>query len=712
MARTRARTPTILQIEAAECGAAALGMVLGHYGRHIPLETLRRQCGISRDGAKASNLLKAARSYGLVAKGLKAEPEHLGSLQMPCVAFVDFCHFLVVEGVGRDRVYLNDPASGRRRVRMAEFDAMFTGVVLTFEPGQDFAASDERPSLAAALVARTSGARLAVLYVLLASLALVLPGLVLPVMARAFVDYVLVRELNDWLGPIVIGMALTALLRFVLLELRGLVLTRAETRLAVDGARDMFLHMLRLPIAFFGSRFAGEVAGRLDLSDGLASLLTGQVAQVVLNLFTASFFFVLMLAYDPAIAWAVLALSLVNLAAILFTARANADAHRRLSIDAGKLSGVALAGVRDIETFKAAGAEGAFFARWSGLHANVVNATQAIARRQAILGAVPPLLGALTTAVVLVLGGWRIMDAGMTVGSLVALQTLAASFTAPVVALTDLGTRLQEIRSFTERTDDVLRHPIEPEGSNIATEALAVQGGMVSVRNASYGHLPLEPPLLSDFSLDLPEGGSVALVGPSGSGKSTLGRLIAGLYPPDSGIIAIGGRPLCDWPRAARADALAYIDQDIMLFEGSVRENLSLWDDSLAEAQIVRAAQDALIHDVIAARPGGYDSHVEEGGRNFSGGQRQRLEIARALATDPRILVMDEATSALDADTEAAIMANLRARGTTLVLIAHRLSTVRDCDEIIVLDGGRVTERGKHDKLMARGAAYAALIEA
>lgn len=712
MARRRARTPTILQIEAAECGAAALGMVLGHYGRHVPLETLRRQCGVSRDGAKASSLIRAARSYGLTAKGLKAEPEHLADLPMPCVVFVDFCHFVVVEGVGRDWVYLNDPARGRRRVRMAEFDAMFTGVVLTFARGDGFVASDERPSLASALAARTRGVRLAVLYVLLASLALVLPGLVLPVMARVFVDYVLVRDLNDWLGPIVIGMALTAIVRFALLELRGWVLTRAETRLAVDGARDMFLHMLRLPITFFGSRFAGEVASRLDLSDGLASLLTGQVAQVVLNLVTASFFFLLMLTYDPAIAWAVLALSLVNLAAILFTARANADAHRKLSIDTGKLSGVALAGVRDIETFKAAGAESAFFARWSGLHANVVNATQAIARRQAILGAVPPLLGTLTMAIVLVMGGWRIMDTGMTVGTLVALQTLAASFTAPIVALTDLGTRLQEIRSFTERTDDVLHHPTEPDRSDIAADEYPMASGTVSVSKLAYGHLPLEPPLLCDFDLELADGASVALVGGSGSGKSTLGRLIAGLYPPDAGTIAIGGRSVSDWPPAARADALAYIDQDIMLFEGSVRENLSLWDDSLADAQIVRAAKDALIHDVIAARPGGYDSRVEEGGRNFSGGQRQRLEIARALATDPRILVMDEATSALDADTEAAIMANLRARGTTLVIIAHRLSTIRDCDEIVVLDKGRVVERGTHGRLMARGGTYAALVEA
>ncbi|MCB1491077.1 MAG: NHLP family bacteriocin export ABC transporter peptidase/permease/ATPase, partial [Rhodobiaceae bacterium] len=363
----RARTPTFLQLEAAECGAASLGMVLGYYGRFVSLETLRELCGVSRDGSKASSVLKAARRFGLNAKGLKAEPEHLRQLQMPAIAFVNFSHFLVVEGISGKTVWLNDPASGRRRVSLEEFDAMFTGVILTFSPGPDFTKGDDRPSNTAALFARTHGVRLAVVYAILASLALIVPGLALPVMSRIFVDYVLIQEIGDWLWPLVGGMLATAVIRYLLVILRDWYLVRAETRLAVDGARDLFSHILRLPLSFFGVRYAGEIASRLDLSDDLARLLTGQVAQILLNLFTASFFLILMAIYDVGIAAIVLALSLVNVVGVVAVSRSVVEAHRKAALDRGKLVGVTLAGLRDIETFKASGAESSFFSRWSGL---------------------------------------------------------------------------------------------------------------------------------------------------------------------------------------------------------------------------------------------------------------------------------------------------------------------------------------------------------
>lgn len=705
-------TPTVLQLEAAECGAASLAMILATYRRFVPLETLRRDCGVSRDGSKASNILKAARAYGLEAKGLKAEPRHLESMRLPAIAFVDFCHFLVVEGFWRGKVYLNDPANGRRQVSMDEFDAMFTGVILTFRPTEDFEAADERPNVWAALAARAKGVRMAVVFVMLAGLALVLPGLAVPIMSRIFVDYVLVRGLEDWLIPLVAGLALTAVLRFILIELRDWALAQAETRLAVDGAREMFRHILRLPIAFFGVRYAGEIATRLSLSNGLASLLTDEVAEVALNFLAAAFFLILMIAYDPMIAAVVTAMSVLNLVAVLSAARVIRDGYRKLSIDGGKLAGVELSGLQDIETFKAAGAEDAFFARWSGLQANLVSAAQAMGQRLVLVQATPGLLSALTSTAVLTLGGWQVMNGEMTIGTLVAFQTLAASFTAPVLALTGLGAQLQEVRSFTERTDDLLRQPADPSLLDHAQEIDRLPQGRIDVHGLSFGHMPLEPPLIDGFDLALPAGGSVAFVGASGSGKSTLGRLIAGLYSPSAGEVLIDGRPLEEWPRAALAGVVAYIDQDVVLFEGSIRDNLTLWDETAPEAQIVQAAHDAEIHEVIASRPGNYDSPVDESGRNFSGGQRQRLEIARALAANPRIIIMDEATSALDAATEAKVIENIRRRGATLVIVAHRLSTIRDCDEIIVLEQGEAVERGTHESLMADGARYAALIEA
>lgn len=708
----RARTPTVLQLEAAECGAASLAMVLGYHGRFVPLETLRLACGVSRDGSKASSILKAARAYGLEAKGLKAEPQHLHDLPLPAIAFVDFCHFLVVEGIDARRIHLNDPATGRRQVSHEEFDAMFTGVVLTFRTGERFERSDERPDIRAALLARTTPVRTGIAFVFLASLALVIPGIAVPILSRIFVDNILVGGFDDWLTPLLLGMVATAMVRFGLIELQRWYLAQSETRLAVDGASQLFMHMLRLPVSYFGTRYAGEVAARLGLSDGLAGLLTGDVARTALSIVTAVFFLGLMLIYSATITLAVVMIAAVNVLVVIMAARTLSESYRKLSLDAAKLSGVALAGLRDIETFKASGAEDSFFSRWSGLKARVTSAQQDIGRRSALFSAAPSFLSILTAANVLVLGGLEVMRGEMTIGTLVAFQTLSASFMGPVISLTLLGSAFQEVRSYTERIEDVLAHPLDPAFEHPPSMAQSLPRGGLELRAVSFGYLPLEPPLIEGFDLLVPAGGRVALVGASGSGKSTLGRIAAGLFAARTGDVLIDGQPLRAWPREVLASRLAYVDQDIVLFEGTIRENLTLWDSTIPDARIIQATQDAMIHDVIAARPGTYDSRIEEAGGNFSGGQRQRLEIARALVTNPQILVMDEATSALDAVTEAQIMENISRRGITIVIIAHRLSTIRDCDEIIVLDRGVVVERGTHDELVARGGRYADLIEA
>lgn len=706
------RTPTVLQLEAAECGAASLAMVLASFGRYVPLETLRSTCGVSRDGSKASNILKAARRYGLEAKGFKAEPEHLRHLEFPAIAFVNFCHFLVVEGFDARNVYLNDPSSGRRRVTHGDFEEMFTGVILTFKKTEAFKPSDERPDLTAALMDRTAGLRSGMALILLASIALVIPGLIVPILSRVFVDHILVRGLDGWIMPLLIGMLLTALVRYLLLEMQRWYLAQAETRMAVKDARELFAHILRLPISYFGTRYSGEVAGRLHLSEGLAALLTGDVTRTILNIVTAVFFLILMIAYSPTITLIVVILSVFNVLVVLSVMRLVSEAYRKLSIDRGKLGGVTLAGLRDIETFKASGSESAFFARWSGLNANVISATQEIGRKLIVIGALPSLITAWIAAAVLIVGGLEIMRGEMSIGTLVAFQSLSASFIGPLIALTQLTAKFQEVRSFTERTEDVLRHPMDPVFNSEGTIASQLPAGRIALRDVSFGYLPLEPPLISGLTLGARAGESIALVGSSGSGKSTVGRLLVGLYQPKSGEVLVDAVALSRWPRAALASRLAYIDQDVVLFEGTIRENLSLWDKTIPEAQIVKAAKDALIHDVIASRPGAYDSKVDEGGRNFSGGQRQRLEIARALATEPNLLVLDEATSALDTVTEAKVMENIRERGATLVIIAHRLSTIRDCDEIIVLDRGQPIERGTHDELLALDGRYADLIEA
>ena len=713
----RKPVPTVLQLEAAECGAASLAMVLGRYGRHAPLDELRTLCGVSRDGSKASSLLRAARAFGMEAKGLKAEPHHLPGLTYPLIAFVNFNHFLVLEGATADRVWINDPANGRRVETMEAFEQGFTGVVLTFAPGPEFRRGDTRPGILRSLAGRFAGVTPALWFVGLASLALVIPGILVPVFSLIFVDYVLVRALDDWLVPLMIGMGLTALVRFVLLELQSQTLLRAGTEMTLRTADTLVARLLCLPISFFDQRFAGEIADRVGLNEDLAQLLTGELAAAAVNVLMALFFLAAMLLWYPPLALAVAALALVNVLVLVLSARAMSEKYRRLSIDQGKLMGARVAGLRDMETFKASGAEDMLFARWLGLQANVINGGQGLARLSALITPLPGLISAAIAAMVLIWGGFAIMDGEMTIGGLVAFQSLAASFAGPVAALAGFGAEVQQIRSHTQRLDDILVQQVDPRFSDAANTDLPepddpLPRGAVELRAVSFGYAPLDPPLIEDLSLTLSPGSRIALVGASGSGKSTLGKLIGGLEQPRMGEVLIDGVAPLDWPREALAARLAYIRQEVMLFAGSVRENICLWDRTIAEADMIRAAHDAQIHDAISARPGGYDAPIAEGGGNFSGGERQRIEIARALATNPSVIILDEATSALDPVTELGVMEAIRRRGATCIVIAHRLSAIRDCDEIIVLDRGRVAERGRHQDLMASAGVYAALLEA
>ncbi|MFK7941648.1 MAG: NHLP family bacteriocin export ABC transporter peptidase/permease/ATPase subunit [Paracoccaceae bacterium] len=710
---SRARTPSVLQLEAAECGAASLAMVLGHFGRFAPLDELRTLCGVSRDGAKASSLLKAARTFGLTAKGMKAEPEHLRDMKGPMIAFVNFNHFLVVEGVSGNRVFINDPASGRRTEKLTEFSDAFTGVVLVFERGETFQSGDTRPPLIPSLIRRTRGFGWAILFVFLIALALVIPGIVVPLFSQVFVDYVLVRSLEDWLGPLLIGMGITAIARFILIRVQGMAMLRLGEAMTLSTGRDLFSHMLRLPISFFDQRFAGEVADRVRLNEGLVSLLTGQLAGAALNVITASLFLVVMLTYHAPLTLAVAALAAVNVVILLASTRIMSERYRKISIESGKMMGARVAGLKDMETFKASGAEDMLFTRWTGLLANVTNGTQAAARASAWISPLPGLVSTFIAVLVLIGGGYAVMQGEMSLGELVAFQSLAASFAAPVTGLAGFGAELQQLRSFTQRLDDILEQEVDPGFDPGRPETPdAVPAGSVVLRDVTFGYAPLDPPLIDGLDIALAPGTRVALVGASGSGKSTVGKLITGLAEPRGGTLEIGGRAHGDWARSALAARLAYVRQEVVLFRGTVRENLTLWDNTIPEPDLIRAAHDAQIHATIAARPGAYDAEIAVGGRNFSGGERQRLEIARALATNPSVIVLDEATSALDPITEHRVMEAIRRRGTTCIVIAHRLSAIRDCDEIVVLDRGQVAERGRHEDLLARQGLYAHLIEA
>ena len=712
----RFRTPTVLQMEAVECGAAALAMILGYHGRFVSLEELRAATGVSRDGTNAGNLVKAARAYGMVAKGFSKQPRDLAALPLPAVVFWNFNHFVVVEGFAGGRVFLNDPAVGPRIVSDGEFAEAFTGVVLVFEPGPAFRRGGERRGLIGPLRRRLQGSEAGLLYALLASLCLALVGLATPVFTQVFVDHVLVRDRTDWVGPLLIGMGITAALRALLTWLQRSALLRLETKLAVTSSYRFLRHVLRLPVAFYTQRYGGEVGGRVEMNDRIAQLLSGELAANLLNVLMAVCYIALLTYYSPLLTLVGVSIIALNAVALRLATRRRKDANLRLLQEQSKLVGTSMSGLQTIETLKAAGAESDFFSRWGGYLAKVLTAQQQMGVATLALGAVPPLLTSLNAVAILALGALLVMRGEMTIGMLVAFQGLMFGLIDPVNQLVGLGASLQEVEGQMTRLDDVLRHPTDPavdsDGAKPGPETPVKLSGALELRGIAYGYSRLDAPLIEGFDLAMAPGARVALVGLSASGKTTVAKLISGVFQPWSGEVLLDGRPRACWPRAVVVNSLALVDQDFFLPEGTVKEVLTMWDPTVPEEDVVRAAKDACIHEDIAVRPGGYESKVEEGGGNFSGGQRQRLEIARALVNNPSVLVLDEATSALDPVTEQKIDDNLRRRGCTCVIVAHRLSTIRDCDEILVLDRGRIVQRGTHEALHAVDGLYRRMMQA
>ena len=710
----KAKVPVVMQMEALECGAASLAMVMAYYGKWVPLEQVRLDCGVSRDGSNAKNILVAARSYGFEAQGYRCELDSIrSSMSYPCIIHWNFNHFVVLDGFKGNYAYINDPARGEVKVTMEDFDASFTGICLAIQPGKDFVPGGKPKSMLQFVRSRLKGAGIAVAFVLLSTVIGYLFSVINPVFTGFFMDRLLTGENRELLIPFLGLLALMGAAQVASAWIQAVYSLKINGKMAIVGSSTYMWKVLRMPMEFFSQRMAGDILQRQGTNASIASVLVNTFTPLLLNTIMMIFYLVVMLRYSVMLTMVGVITIMLNLLVSQIISAKRVNITRVQMRDAGKLASATVSGIQMVETIKASGAENGYFQKWAGYQASVNTQNVKYMHINYYLGMIPSLLSSFATAAVMVLGVWLTMQGRFSLGSIMIFQGFLSSFMAPAMTLISAGQTIQEMRTEMERVEDVMQYPTDPNYSDEPLKEDADYSklsGAVELKDVTFGYSRLGKPLIQNFSMSMKPGSRVAFVGTSGCGKSTLSKLISGLYQPWSGEILYDGKHISEIDRSVFTGSLAVVDQDITLFEDTIANNIKMWDDSIEEFEMILAARDAQIYDDIMARDGGFEGRLTEGGKDLSGGQRQRLEIARVLAQDPSIIIMDEATSALDAKTEYELVKAVKDRGITCIVIAHRLSTIRDCDEIIVLDKGVVVERGTHEQLYAKGGYYTELI--
>ncbi len=710
-----AKVPVIMQLDALECGAACLTMVLAYYNKWIPLEQVRSDCGVSRDGSNAKNMVKAARHYGLKAQGYRYEPENLrrkGSF--PCVIHWNFNHFVVLKGFRGNKAYINDPARGNCTVSMEEFDKCFTGICIMFAPGESFIPSGKPVSMMSFVVRRLKGTGTAVAFTVITAVIMTIMELFNFSFSRVFVDRLLTRRNPEWLSGFLVLLIAFNAVRILMSGIQAVYCLRINGKMAAVGNTTYMWKVLKMPMGFFSQRMSGDIQGRQGDNASIAGTLIDTFSPLVLDSVMIVVYLIIMLRYSLILTVVGLASLSVNAFVSRYISKKRINVTRVSMRDSAKLSSATVSGIEMVETIKASGAENGFFARWSGYQASVNTQEVRFMKLNRYLGMIPQFVSTLANDAVLVLGVYLVMKGEFTVGMIMAFQGFLASFMNPVGKLIAAGQTIQEMRTRMERIDDVMEYPEDdvfaPDDEN--AEVGGKLSGKIELKNVTFGYSPLAEPFIKDFSMTLTPGKTVAIVGSSGCGKSTMSKLVSGLYKPWQGEILFDGKTMKEIPAGVFHGSLAVVDQDIILFEDTIANNIKMWDETIEDFEMILAARDAQLHEDIMQRPDGYNHKITEGGKDFSGGQRQRMEIARVLAQDPTIIILDEATSALDAKTEYEVVKAIRDRGITCIVVAHRLSTIRSADEIIVMKNGEINDRGTHKSLMNTSALYKELVSA